>query len=86
MRQTWTPPAHHDPSLSCIPPCGKEAQNLDQLLPRLLDAISALVNDWEVIIVDDGSNDGTPEVLARWTREDGVRAIQLSRDFGKSDA
>ena len=37
-------------------------------------------------IVDDGSSDGTLDVLARWTREDGVRAIQLSRDFGKSDA
>lgn len=77
---------HRDPSLSCILPCRNEAQNLDRLLPRLHDALSALVSDWEVIIVDDGSTDETPEVLTRWTREQGVRAIQLSRNFGKEAA
>lgn len=78
--------AWRDPSLSCILPCRNEAENLDRLLPRLLDAISALVSDWEVIIVDDGSTDATPQVLARWSREDGIRAIELSRNFGKEAA
>lgn len=77
---------HRDPSLSCILPCRNEAENLDRLLPRLLDEISALVNDWEVIIVDDGSTDATLEVLTRWSMHDGMRAIQLSRNFGKEAA
>lgn len=77
---------HRDPTLSCILPCRNEAQNLDSLLPRLLDAISELVSDWEVIVVDDGSTDATPQLLARWSMVKGVRAIQLSRNFGKEAA
>ncbi len=76
----------HDPSLSCILPCRNEARNLDQLLPRLLQMLGGLVTRWEVILVDDGSTDDTTQVLARWTRESGVRAIQLSRNFGKEAA
>ena len=75
-----------DPTLSCILPCRNEAQNLDLLLPRLLDMLSACVQDWEIIIVDDGSTDTTPLALAKWTSLPGVRAIQLSRNFGKEAA
>jgi len=75
-----------DSSLSCIVPCYNEAANLDTLLLRLLDAVSALVDDWEIILVDDGSSDDTPQLLARWSRYQGVRSIQLSRNFGKEAA
>lgn len=75
-----------DPSLTCVLPCRNEARNLDSLLPRLLDTISALVSNWEVILVDDGSTDDSPQALARWSARDGVRAIELSRNFGKEAA
>lgn len=75
-----------DPTLSCILPCRNEAENLDRLLPRLLATLRALVSDWEVIIVDDGSTDATPQVLARWSHGAGVRTIELSRNFGKEAA
>ena len=75
-----------DPTLSCVLPCRNEAQNLDLLLPRLLDLLSSCVQDWEIIIVDDGSTDATPLALANWASVPGVRAIQLSRNFGKEAA
>lgn len=80
------PRDRRDPSLSCILPCHDEAENLEQLLPRLLDTLGTLISDWEVIIVDDGSVDATPTLIDRWCRRDGVRAIQLSRNFGKEAA
>lgn len=74
------------PSMSCVLPCRNEAQNLSRLLPRLLDEVSALVQHWEIVIVDDGSDDDSMSVLADWARVDGVRVIQLSRNFGKEAA
>ena len=78
--------ATRDPTLSCILPCRNEALNLDLLLPRLLDLLSSSVQHWEIIIVDDGSTDATPLALTKWTGVPGVRAIQLSRNFGKEAA
>ena len=75
-----------DPRLSCVLPCHNEARNLDELLPRLLGTLSALVSDWEVILVDDGSTDDTARLLERWSHRDGVRSIELSRNFGKESA
>lgn len=77
---------HIDPSLSCIIPCRNEVGNIDRLLPNLVNILSMTVTDWEVILVDDGSTDDSPQVLARWSDQKGVRAIELSRNFGKEAA
>ena len=74
------------PSLSIVIPCFNEAENLNRLLPRLQSVLQALVADWEVILVDDGSRDNTQEVFAFWSVQPGFQAIQLSRNFGKEAA
>ena len=67
-------------------PCFNEAANLNRLLPHLQATLEALVPDWEVILVDDGSRDQTPELFELWSRQPGFHAIQLSRNFGKEAA
>jgi glycosyltransferase involved in cell wall biosynthesis len=74
------------PSLSVVIPCFNESANLNRLLPRLQATLEALVPEWEVILVDDGSRDKTPELLEFWSGKPGFNAIQLSRNFGKEAA
>jgi polyisoprenyl-phosphate glycosyltransferase len=74
------------PSLSVIIPCFNEALNLNRLLPRLQNVLDVLAPNWEVILVDDGSSDTTPELLEFWSGKPGFHAVQLSRNFGKEAA
>ena len=64
-------------SLAVVIPCFNEAANLETLLPRLQNVLTSLVPDWEVILVDDGSTDGTPAVMADWSALPGFRMLQL---------
>lgn len=72
--------------MSCVIPCYNEAENLERLLPLLRAALAALAPRWEIVLVDDGSSDGTAARLLEWTREAGTRALRLSRNFGKEAA
>ena len=76
----------HAPSLSCVIPCRNEAGNLDLLLPQLMELLPTLSSAWEIVLVDDGSTDSTPTVMADWATLPGFRVIQFSRNFGKDAA
>lgn len=51
--------------------------NVRELLDRCLRSLSPIPDDWEVIVVDNDSNDGTKEYLERWKTENGKRKIVL---------
>jgi polyisoprenyl-phosphate glycosyltransferase len=74
------------PTLSCVIPCHNEARNLDLLLPLLCELLPSIARAWEIILVDDGSKDNTPAVMADWAELPGFRVLQLSRNFGKEAA
>lgn len=73
-------------SISCVVPCYNEAENLRSLLPALSARLASLAPHWEIVLVDDGSTDATGAFLPEWTRMPGVRALRLSRNFGKEAA
>ena len=75
-----------NPRLSCVIPCRNELANLDLLLPHLSSVLESLGIPWEIVLVDDGSTDGTPALLASWSQLPGFRSLQLSRNFGKEAA
>jgi glycosyltransferase involved in cell wall biosynthesis len=72
--------------MSCVVPCYNEAPSLERLIPLLSEVLTGLVPHWEIILVDDGSRDDTALRMQRWCEQPGVRAVQLSRNFGKEAA
>ena len=75
------------PELSVVLPVYNEEESLDPLY----DALSAVLDDleipWEILIVDDGSTDGSPEVMARLQEKDPrVRVIRHRTNGGLSAA
>src|SRR5690606_39714308 len=57
-------------TLSCVIPCLNEADNLRVLLPELKTLLSSLVASYEIIVVDDGSTDATPELMSESAAQD----------------
>ena len=73
--------------LSVILPVFDERDNLQVLYGELVQTLEALATSYEVLFVDDGSTDGSNEVLAEIQSHDGnVRVIELRRNFGQTAA
>jgi dolichol-phosphate mannosyltransferase len=73
--------------LSVVVPVFNERDNLVPLLTEIRAALASLNLPYEVIFVDDGSGDGSAEVLASLARNDSVvRVVRLSRNSGQSAA
>ena len=72
--------------ISVVIPVLNEAQGLEPLLAQLCPVLER-IGDWEIIFVDDGSTDATLDRLrAARQSEPRVKAVALSRNFGKEIA
>jgi polyisoprenyl-phosphate glycosyltransferase len=75
-------PERHLPLVSVVVPVHDEREALPELHRRLRAALAA-IGPVEVVYVDDGSSDGSSELLESWaTSEPGVVLVKLSRNFG----
>jgi glycosyltransferase involved in cell wall biosynthesis len=76
------------PSVSVVVPVYCSAPTLPGLLDRLRATLDALGLSWEIVLVDDGSPDGTWETLAllRAEKPNGIVAIRLMRNYGQHNA
>jgi polyisoprenyl-phosphate glycosyltransferase len=75
------------PLVSVVLPCFNETGNLQALITRLIDELSAHAARFEVVCVDDGSTDDTAAQIARLSAKDSrVKLVRLARNFGKEIA
>jgi glycosyltransferase involved in cell wall biosynthesis len=75
------------PLLSVVAPAFDEADVLGRFHERLAKVLDAMPLEAEIVYVDDGSTDGTAEVLAGLATSDPrVAVLELSRQFGKERA
>ncbi len=78
-------PAH---TLSVVIPLYNERDNVAPLVARVHQALDSYPMPWELILVDDGSADGTERALAQALTEWGshVRVLTMQRNFGQTAA
>ena len=73
--------------ISVVVPLFNEKDALDQLYAELVEEAERLPYEFEFIFIDDGSSDGSQEVLRRLLRSDSrLQVICFRRNFGKSAA
>jgi dolichol-phosphate mannosyltransferase len=75
------------PHLSLVIPAYNEQETIDALLKRVGEALPAIGQPFEVIIVDDGSTDQTPQLLkSAMEKLPWLRVLRLVRNSGQSAA
>lgn len=74
------------PSISCVIPAYHEEEGIAEFLTQLCEHISALTDQYEVIVIDDGSKDSTALEVIAASGGLPVKLISLSRNFGKESA
>jgi glycosyltransferase involved in cell wall biosynthesis len=73
--------------LSLLVPVYNEADVIDSFFARVQPILESLEMEWEVVCVNDGSKDGTLDMLWQWHEKDPrIKVISLSRNFGKERA
>ena len=71
------------PRYSIVVPLLDEEQVLPALVERLTGVLDGLDGPWEIVLVDDGSRDGTYGLAVELhTRDERVKVVRLSRNFG----
>jgi len=79
--------ALHEALVSVVLPVYNEANVLSLLLDQVIEATANMEADYEIVFVNDGSNDDSPRVLDQLAAGNGrVRVIHLSRNFGHQAA
>jgi glycosyltransferase involved in cell wall biosynthesis len=72
-----------NPTISVVAPNFNEAQTLPELYRRMCEVLDTIGETWELILVDDGSTDGSTDIIRRLGEKDHrVRPVIFARNFG----
>ncbi|HEV3006143.1 MAG TPA: glycosyltransferase, partial [Pirellulales bacterium] len=74
-------------NLSAVIPVYNERENIERLYDSLSRALAALGQPYEIVLVDDGSNDGSSRALDQLAaRDPAVKVVHFRRNFGQTAA
>jgi len=72
--------------LSVVVPLYNEEENVPHLVAAIAEALEAH-SSWELVLVDDGSRDGTvAQVLEAASADSRIRLVELARNYGQTQA
>jgi dolichyl-phosphate beta-glucosyltransferase len=84
--EQWkTTPLAGEPHLSIIIPAYNESERIVPTIGAIASHVSNLGYDWELIIADDGSRDGTPDLVEQLGLAN-LRLLRAERNGGKGSA
>ncbi len=73
--------------ISVVIPFFNEQENLDPLYEELASEFQAIKKDHEIVFVDDGSTDGSEQIVDTLAHKDKhVKLVKLRKRFGKGEA
>ena len=71
------------PTFTIIVPIWNERESMPELRRRLDEVLAQTGEPWELILIDDGSTDGSTEMIMEYAEQDErVRPVILARNFG----
>lgn len=75
------------PVYSVVAPIYNEEGNIDLLYERMVKVMDSTGEPWELILVNDGSRDRSPEMINELAaREPRIKAVHFARNFGHQTA
>ena len=75
------------PEISIVAPVYNEVENVGPLVEELLRTLAPMAGRYEIVLVDDGSTDGSAEAIARLaSAHPEVRGLHLRRNRGQTAA
>ena len=72
--------------ISVISPVFNEVENLESFVESVTEVMNSTNMSWELIIVDDGSDDGSSNILKKIGHQENIRSILLSKNYGQTTA
>ena len=72
--------------VSVISPVFNERENLKTFVDAVAEVMRSTGMSWELIFVDDGSDDGSAEAIKELINQENIRCLLLSKNYGQTTA
>jgi len=72
--------------LAVVIPVYNEEANLPVLMQRIMPVMQSLGKSFEIIFIDDGSRDNSLQILKSFTKNEQVKVVELTRNYGQHAA